>query len=174
MTPEFSHSLTVAEIGHGRSIDLSADEQQRSAIAKRLKLIELKEFRLSAKLSSIAGGIKAVGHISAHVVQRCAATDLAVPARIDEDFDLRFLSDMAPSANAEDEEIEITTEDCDILPLEQGRVDIAEAGVQTLSLALDPFPRHADADRILREKGVLNEDQTGPFSALAQLRSKKD
>lgn len=174
MTPEFSHSLTVAEIGQGRSIDLTADEQQRASISQRLHLIDVRQFSLSAKLSSIAGGIKAVGHIDAEVVQRCAATDLAVPAKISEEFDLRFLTDIAPDTAPEDEEIEINSDDCDILPLEHGRVDIAEAAVQTLSLALDPFPRHPDADRILREKGVLNEDQTGPFAALAQLRAKKD
>jgi uncharacterized metal-binding protein YceD (DUF177 family) len=174
MTPEFSHSLTVAEIGQSRSIDLTADETQRAAIAKRLDLIDVRQFALSATLSSIAGGIKAIGHITADVVQRCAATDMAVPAKLSEKFDLRFLNAAAPDTNPEDEEIEISSDDCDILPLEQGRVDIAEAAVQTLSLALDPFPRHPDADRILREKGVMSEDQTGPFAALAQLRSKKD
>lgn len=174
MTPEFSHSLTVAEIGQSRSIELVADEAQRAAVAKRLDLIELKALSLTAKLSSIAGGVKAIGHMNAHVVQRCAATDLAVPYKISEDFDLRFLNDVDPAAASEDEEIEISSDDCEVLPLENGRVDVAEAAVQTLSLALDPFPRHPDADRILREKGVMTEEQSGPFAALAALQTKKD
>lgn len=59
-----------------------------------------------------------------------------------------------------------------MLPLEGDRIDLGEAAVQTLSLALDPFPRHPDADRILAEKGVLSEEQAGPFAALAKLRGK--
>src|SRR3546814_19856283 len=74
-----------------------------------------------------------------------------------------------PVTEAE-EEVEIDSADCDILPLEGDRADLGEAAVQTLSLALDPFPRHPDADRILVEKGVPREEQAGPFSARAQLR----
>src|SRR3546814_12887337 len=76
-----------------------------------------------------------------------------------------------PVTEAE-EEVEIDSADCDILPLEGDRADLGEAAVQTLSLALDPFPRHPDADRILVEKGVLSEEQAGPFAALAKLRGK--
>jgi uncharacterized metal-binding protein YceD (DUF177 family) len=174
MTPEFTHSLTVAEIGQGRTVELTADEAQRAAVAARLSLIDLKTLSFTAKLTSIAGGVKAIGHLDAHVVQRCAATDLAVPAKISEDFDLRFLNDVDPAAAAEDEEIEISSDDCEVMPLENGRVDVAEAAVQSLSLALDPFPRHPDADRILREKGVITEGQAGPFAALAALKAKND
>ena len=107
------------------------------------------------------------------MVQACAATDLPVPAAIVEPFDLRFLRDVDAPVG-EDEEIEIGSEDLDLLPLEGDRVDLGEAAVQTLSLALDPFPRHPDADRILAEKGVLSEDTAGPFAALAKLRGKPD
>ena len=101
----------------------------------------------------------------------CAATDLPVPATMTEPFDLRFLRDVDAPVGEEDE-IEIGSDDLDLLPLEGDRVDLGEAAVQTLSLALDPFPRHPDADRILAEKGVLSEDAAGPFAALAKLRGK--
>ena len=174
MTNEFSHMLTVAEIGQGRDVSLTADEAQRAAIAKRLDLIELKSFSLEAKLGSVAGGVKAKGVVKAQVVQACAATDLPVSAKITEEFDLRFLRNLDQQDVAEDEEIEITSDDCEILPLEQERVDIGEVGVQSLSLALDPFPRHPDADRILAEKGILTEEQAGPFAALAALKGKPE
>src|SRR3546814_12223240 len=77
-----------------------------------------------------------------------------------------------PVTEAE-EEVEIDSADCDILPLEGDRADLGEAAVQTLSLALDPFPRHPDADRILVEKGVLSEEQAGPFEALARRSEKR-
>jgi uncharacterized metal-binding protein YceD (DUF177 family) len=169
--PEFSHVVTLAEAAQGRTMRLEADEAVRAAIAKRLDLVALDRFVVTAEVRAVAGGMAAKGEIEAAVVQGCAATALPVPAKLTEPFDLRFLTGAEPVVDP-DEEIEISDGDCDILPLEDDRVDIGEAAVQTLSLALDPFPRHPDADRILAEKGVLREEQAGPFAALAKLRGK--
>lgn len=170
-TPEFSHIVTLADAAQGRSLTLDADEAARAAIAKRLGLVSLDRFAVTADVRTVAGGIAATGAVDARFVQSCAATDLPLPAKIHEPFDLRFLKGANPEGDGDDE-IEISDADCDILPLEGDRVDVGEAAVQTLSLALDPFPRHPDADRILAEKGVLSEEQAGPFAALAKLRGK--
>lgn len=169
--PELSHIVTLADAMQGRKVALDTDEATRAAIAKRLGLIALDRFVVEAEVFAVAGGIAARGSITAEVVQACAATDLPVPTHIADPFDLRFLRDIGADAS-EEEEVEISADDCDVLPLEGDRVDIGEAAVQTLSLALEPFPRHPDADRILAEKGVLTEEQAGPFGALAQLRDK--
>lgn len=170
-TPEFPLVVTLADAAHGRTISVEADAEARARIAARLGLIALGRFTLTAEVRAVAGGIAAKGEIRAEVTQSCAATALPVPATIAEPFDLRFLRDVDVPAS-EDEEIEISSEDCDLLPLEGDRADLGEAAVQTLSLALDPFPRHPDADRILAEKGVLSEEAAGPFAALAKLRGK--
>lgn len=169
--PEFSHIVTLADAGQGRDVAIEADEAARAAIARRLGLVALDRFIVKAEIRAVAGGIATRGEVDAHVVQSCAATDLPVPARLSEPFDLRFLRDVGAEASAE-EEIEIADADCDILPLEGDRIDLGEVGVQTLSLALAPFPRHPDADRILAERGVLSEEQAGPFAALAKLQGK--
>lgn len=168
---EFPLIVTLADAAHGRAISVEADADARAAIARRLGLVALDRFTLSAEVRTVAGGLGAKGEVSADVVQACAATDLPVPATIAEPFDLRFLRDVDAPAS-EDEEIEIGSDDLDLLPLEGDRVDLGETAVQTLSLALDPFPRHPDADRILAEKGVLSEEAAGPFAALAKLRGK--
>ncbi len=171
--PEFPLIVTLADAAHGRAISVEADADARAAIARRLGLVALDRFALTAEVRAVAGGIAAKGDVHAKVVQACAATDLPVPATIAEPFDLRFLRDVDAPAG-EDEEIEIDSDDLDLLPLEGDRIDLGEAAVQTLSLALDPFPRHPDADRILTEKGVLSEEAAGPFAALAKLRGKPD
>lgn len=168
--PEFSHVVTLTEAGQGRDVELTADEAARGRIAKRLDLVEISSFELTAAVRAVAGGMAVRGEVKAELVQSCAASGLPVPATIAEPFDLKYLRDMA--AGAEDEEIELGAEDIDVLPLEHDRVDLGEVAVQTLSLALDPYPRHADADRILAEKGVLSEEQAGPFGALAALKGK--
>ena len=170
--PEFPHPVTLAEAAQGRSVALEADAAARAAIAKRLGLLELPRFALRAEVRAVAGGMAAHGVVEADVVQSCAATGLPVSTRLSEPFDLRFLRDVDAEPEAVEEEVEIGSADCDTLPLENDRIDLGEAAVQTLSLALDPFPRHPDADRILAEKGVLSEEQAGPFAALARLRGK--
>lgn len=171
---EFTHRLALSDVARGKAVALSADADARAAIARRLGLMALDRFTLEAEVRGIAGGAAAKGQIKAKVVQACAATGLPVPATITESFDLRFLRDVLPGAPVEEEEVEITTEECDILPLEGEALDLGEAAVQTLSLALDPFPRHPGANRILAEKGVLNEAQAGPFAALAALHDKPE
>ncbi|MHA4839105.1 YceD family protein [Sphingopyxis sp. MSC1_008] len=171
--PEFSLVVTLADAAHGRTLSVEADTETRARIARRLALVALDRFVVTGEVRAIAGGIGAKGEVQAKVVQACAATDLPVPATIVEPFDLRFLRDVDAPVG-EDEEIEIGSEDLDLLPLEGDRADLGEAAVQTLSLALDPFPRHPDADRILAEKGVLSEGAAGPFAALAKLRGKPD
>ena len=172
-TSEFPQIVTLADAAHGRTIAVEADADAREAIARRLGLVALDRFSLAAEVRVVAGGIAAKGEVRADVVQACAATDLPVPATLAEAFDLRFLRDMDAPAS-EDDEIEIGSEDLDLLPLDGDRIDLGEAAVQTLSLALDPFPRHPDATRILAEKGVLSEEAAGPFAALAKLRGKPD
>lgn len=167
--PEFSLVLTVSDAAQGRDIAVEADAETRARIAKRLGLIAVDRFALTAEVRAVAGGIGVKGAVQAALVQPCAATGLPVPATLAEPFDLRFLRDVDAPVDA-DEEIEISSEDCDLLPLDGDRIDLGEAAVQTLSLALDPFPRHPDADRVLAEKGVLSEDAAGPFAALAKLR----
>ena len=171
ISPEFSHVVTLAEAGAGKAITLDADGSARAAIAGRLELVELERFEADIEVRAVAGGIGLRGEVRARLVQSCAATGLPVPATIAEPFDLKFLRDIAVD-DVEDMEIELGSEEIDVLPLEHDRVDLGEVAVQTLSLALDPFPRHPDADRILAEKGVLSEEQAGPFAALAALKNK--
>lgn len=164
--------MTLADAAQGRALTLEADEAARAAIARRLGLTELNQFVVRADVRAIAGGIGVKGSVSARLVQPCAATDLPVPASITENFDLKYLREFGPAEVEPDMEIELDGEEIDVLPLEQDRVDVGEVGVQTLSLALDPYPRHPDASRILAEKGVLSEEAAGPFAALAALRGK--
>ena len=49
-------------------------------------------------------------------------------------------------------------------------IDLVEAVAQTLVLALNPFPRSADAETVLEQAGASDGLATGPFAALAALR----
>lgn len=166
---EFSHLVAHDAIGRSGAIAASADEAQRAAIAARLGLVSVVRFDVGAELAPTAEGARLTGTVAAEVVQSCAATGLPVPASVTAPFALRYVTALEVPGDAE-EEIELGDEDLDTMAFEPGGVDVGEAAVQTLALALDPFPRHADADAILRQRGVLSEGQAGPFAALAALK----
>lgn len=170
IAPEFSYPVAVAEMGGTQRVDIAADGAARARIAERLNLISLDDFHVRADVRLIAGGVAVHGMVKAKLEQRCAATDLPLPVDVDAPFDLQYLRDAGTADSAEAEEVEISGDDCDVLPLEDEAFDLGEAAVQSLSLALDPFPRHRDADRLLAEKGIHSEAQAGPFAALAALR----
>jgi hypothetical protein len=90
----------------------------------------------------------------------------AIPATIDEPVALLFV---AEGSAGEDEEIELDEGALDTVPYEGGTIDLGEAAAETMALALDPFPRSANAAAVLREAGVLTEEEAKPKGALAGL-----
>lgn len=167
-TPEFSRTVRVDTIGdRARAIEIAADENERVALARRFGLITLARLEGKVEVVRAAGGIKANGRISAAVEQACVATGEAVPATIDEPFELLFVTGQGDDPA---EEVELSEEELDIVEYDGQAVDLGEALAQTLALALDPFPRSPDADAALRAAGVLSEEEAGPFGALAGLK----
>ncbi|MEI9850200.1 MAG: YceD family protein [Sphingomonas sp.] len=94
--------------------------------------------------------MRARGHLSAEVTQACVVTGDPVPAKIEEDFDLRF----APEPGDGAEEIELSDAECDTVFYSGNAIDPGRAAAETLALALDPFPRGPRAEAALREAGV--------------------
>ena len=166
---EFSHLVAHDVIGRGGPVALAADASQRAAVAARLGLVAVDRLDVAATLEATAEGARLSGSVTADVEQHCAATGLSIPARVVAPFALRYVAALDLPGEPE-VEVELGDEDLDTMAFEPGGVDVGEAAVQTLALALDPFPRHPDADRILKERGVLSEGQAGPFAALAALK----
>lgn len=169
MTPEFSRPHRLDTIGAGESrVAIEADAGERAALARRFGLIALDRLAADYTVRRDAAGILARGHLSGAVVQACSVTGDPVPAKIEEDFAIRFL----PEGSAEGDEVELSAEDCDTVFYTGGAIDLGEAAAETLALALDPFPRSPGAEAALREAGVLSEEEAGPFAALAALKKK--
>lgn len=164
---DFAHHLSLAQIRDGERLDLQADEAEREAIAERLRLPSLARFDAHVTLSRDGERVQAAGRIKAQLEQSCVATGEPFPASIDEPFDLLFLPEPTTAA---DEEIELREDELDIIFHDGATIDLGAALADTLALALDPYPRCADADSALREAGVLTEEQASPFAVLAKLR----
>ena len=169
---DFAHRLPLDQIRDGDRIDFSADEQQRQSVAERLGLLSLDRLEAHAVLGREDQRIRATGRLKASLEQACVATGDAVPAHIDEPFELMFLPE--PEVGRPDEEIELGESDLDTIFHDGAAIDLGAAVVDTLALALDPYPRSAGADAALKEAGVLTEDEVSPFAALAALKGRKD
>ncbi|PKP89985.1 MAG: hypothetical protein CVT77_16330 [Alphaproteobacteria bacterium HGW-Alphaproteobacteria-16] len=171
MTPEFARPHRIDTIGAGESrVAIAAEEAERAALAKRFGLISIDHLRAELAVRRDSAGIVATGHLSGAVVQPCSVTGDPVPAKVEENFTIRFLPEGAVAAAAD--EVELDDADCDTVFYTGSAIDLGEAAAQTLALALDPFPRSPNAEGALREAGVLKEDETGPFAALAALKNK--
>ena len=107
------------------------------------------------------------GRIRASLSQYCVATGDPVPALLDEPLAIRFVPEPVVAPNSE---IELEAEDCDSMFYDGQGIDLGEAVAQSLGLALDPYPRSADAQDQLRAAGVKAEDELMPLGALAGLK----
>jgi len=156
-----------------RSIVLSADADERAALARRFGLVSIDRLEAEGATRRAGAIVHFAGRLVADVVQTCIATGDPLPAHVASDFVLRFVPEEMVAT--EEEEFELDEADCDTLPYDGGAIDLGEAVAETLLLALDPFPRGPDADAVLREAGVRQEGEeepSGPFAALKGLIGK--
>lgn len=173
MTPhEFSRTLRTDTIGaQPRTLEVIADEGERAALARRFGIAAIDSLAAEVSVARAETDIIATGRIRAAVVQSCVVTAEPVPARVDETFAVRFRPEPAATA-APDEEIELGEEEMDVIFHDGALVDVGEAVAQTLALNLDPYPRAPQAAEALREAGVQDAAQAGPFGKLAALKNK--
>jgi uncharacterized metal-binding protein YceD (DUF177 family) len=168
----FAHRLPIDRVRDGERIDIAAGEDERRGIAERLGLPSLDRLEAHATLTRDGAAIRAEGRVAAALVQSCVVTGDPVAAHIDEPFAVAFLPE--PMSGSHDEEIELGDKDCDVMFHDGATIDLGAAVIDTLALALDPYPRSAGAEAALKEAGVLSEELAGPFAALAKLRGGSD
>lgn len=167
---DFAHRLPLDQIRDGDRIDLGADDEERASVVERLALLSLDRLEAHAALSRDGQRVRATGRLKASLEQSCVATGDAVPAHIDEPFELLFVPE--PTAGRADEEIELGEADLDTVFHDGSAIDLGGAVIDSLALALDPYPRSAGADAALKEAGVMTEEEASPFAALAALKEK--
>ena len=169
--PEFSRPLRIDTLGsEPRRMEIAAEEAERAALAQRFGFVSID--RLSAELDVWRTGdeVRASGHIEGRVVQTCVASGQPVPEEVDARFDIFFRPQ--PARAREEDEVELSHEEMDVVFYDGASIDVGEAVAESLSLSLDPYPRAPGADSVLQDAGVKSEEEAGPFGALAALRDK--
>ena len=170
-TPEFSRPVRLDQLGRqAQPVTIRADAKEREALARRFNLLSLGRLEAEYSLAGEGAAVVARGRVRAKLAQACVATGLPVPESIDTDLLLRFV---AESASEPGDELEIDSEDCDVIGFDGQLIDMGEAVAETMALAMTPYPRSPEADTYLRDAGVLTEEQASPFAALLSLRDQK-
>jgi uncharacterized metal-binding protein YceD (DUF177 family) len=165
---EFSHVFKLSEIGsHSHDIRLSADAHARAGLMARFDLAALDSLEAEISLKPEAADIVATGRFTAKLAQYCIASNDPVPALLDEPINIRFIPE--PIGGSEID-IELLAGDCDTMFQDGQTIDLGEAVAQSLGLAVDPYPRSPNAEKILKAAGVKSEDEVAPLGALSSLK----
>ena len=170
MSRHFDDPVKLDQIGQGLRVDISASDAEREDIARRLGLVSLDRLEAHAILSRDGERVHVEGRVQASLGQSCVVTGEPVPAHVDEAFAVDILPE--PRVGQPEAEIELGADDCDIMFHDGASIDLGAVVVDSLALALEPYPRSAGAEAALKEAGVISEEEAGPFAALAALRDK--
>jgi len=168
----FRRLVAVAKVGEsGLAQTVEAKPGEVEKIAAYLDLVEVRSLKADVKLSRWRGkGLRIAGKLMADVTQSCVVTLDPVEAKIEAEFERRFLPDDDLTRDQEGEHEVFVDPEGEDPPEPLGRdVDLGEILVEELSLNLDPYPRkpgvefHGDAANTPREN---------PFAKLAKLKPK--
>ena len=166
--PAWSVPVAVAAVPEtGRRLDLVADDAARGAIAKAAGLAALPRLEAGFDLTRQgADGLRAVGRVSATVVQNCVVTLEPIESQIDEAVDLVFLPDVAPPAGGGGP-CRPSRPMSRPEALRDGVVDLGAVATEFLLLGIDPYPRKPGA---VFDAPPAGDPVSHPFAALAALK----
>ncbi len=175
--PEFSRPVRVDEVGADEvAVEVQARAGERRALARRLDLLSLERLAAEARIQRavVSGTFGLRVKFVADVVQSCVVTLEPLPAHIEDSFELVY----APENKIPAEKAEVVLTQADESrpePLREGVIDVGEAVVEHLALALDPYPRKPGValDDVLEGRGRDSgaEDES-PFVVLRRWKEK--
>jgi uncharacterized metal-binding protein YceD (DUF177 family) len=165
----WSHRTTaIPEIGLHLSV--AATEAERLAIAKELGLLSCEAVEVDYTIRALGmSRCRFTGHLRARLTQACVATLEPLPRSIEEEFEVEFwpAGSLPEMVDAEVEALSVP----DVEPIEHGTVGVGRVVFETLSAALDPYPRKCGASLEWRDPERADETGArGPFEALKKLK----
>lgn len=153
---EMSRPVAVERIGAaGLEQSVAATEAELGLIATRLLIPSVRALDCSFRLRRLPEGvIAAEGTLAARVVQTCVVSLEEFEQAVSDRFEVHFVPEGTEST---DDDLEAP----DQIGYAEGAIDLGEAAVQQLALALDPYPRKPGA-----EPAAPLDEASGPFAAL--------
>jgi uncharacterized metal-binding protein YceD (DUF177 family) len=157
----------------GRDLSFAVADEERAALADRLAITSVEKLEIRLHALRFKGGMRVSGRLDAEVVQPSVVSLEPVRQSISEPFDRVFLPGGEKSfAGPAGAEVFVDLEGEDLPDhFEGAEADLSDLIVETLALAIDPYPRAegetlADAD--------MPDDEDAPESPFAALKKLKD
>lgn len=155
----------------GLTRERAASEAERRAIASVLGLPDVGRLAATYRISAITGGgWRLKGHLSADITQNCVVTLEPVAQMVEDDFDVEFWREAAPEDGGEDQSVLVGP---DVERFDGEKIDAGRIVFETLSAALDPYPRKAGVEFDWADKAAANPEKTSPFAVLSRLKDRK-
>lgn len=133
---------------------VEADAAERIAVAHRLNEPAIESFTCRFRLSEAdkKGRVTAEGLLAARLTRTCVVTLEEFPVVVAEQFTVRFV----PAETGDEQpDLELDLDADDDVPYDGVTIDLGEAAIEQLALALDPYPRKPGAER---PPGVVRGD----------------
>ena len=163
MPPELSRPLVLGQVpSAGREMEISATPAEAAALAIRFGIPEVRRLGARLRLAPEANGpVMVTGEISATVVQLCVVSQDPVVEQVAARVSLRLLPAGRAATDTPDDLVdEIET---------GGQVDLGDLVAEEVALALNPYPRHPDAEM----PPEASDPEENPFAALAALKGRQ-
>lgn len=170
-SPELHRPVALGQIGPaGLEREVTATPQECAAIARRLLIPAVSRLACRYRLAQQPGGVVvADGTLAAQVTRECVVSLDEFETELAETFRVRFVPEDQYDAEADPLDLEADDE----IPYAGAHLDLGEAAVEQLALALDPYPRKPDAappDAAAPDEAAGDGDPpaASPFAALAR------
>jgi uncharacterized metal-binding protein YceD (DUF177 family) len=176
---ELSRPLKTDKIPQGGIKEhIVARPEERAALAKRLKILDLLRFEAHVDVDPERDSMLVVsGTLFAEVVQQCVVTLEPITEEVRERFDLLYAPAHTIKQDADgnlgDGEAELPE------PIENGVLDLGEVVAQQLAMAINPYPRKEGAiwqDIVVEpppEDHVTNKAKN-PFAKLKLVKNERE
>ncbi len=159
----------------GRDLALAVDAADRLAIAEQLHITAVEKLEVKLHAVRFKGGMRVTGRLIATTVQPSVVSLEPVVQEIAEPIERVFLPGGEKAyAGPADAEIFVDLEGEDVPDhFEGNEADLSALIIETLSLALDPYPRQpGESLGALRDDGDTESDL--PFAGLKILKTPED
>ena len=158
----------------GRELKLLVAAKERAALAEHLGITSIERLEVHLHALRFQGGMRVTGRVQAEIVQPSVISLEPVSQSISEPIDRIFLpggeKDYAGPAGAE-VFVDLEGEE---LPdhFEGTEADLSDLVVETLALAIDPYPRAPGETVEGLGVEVIEDAPESPFAALEKLKNK--
>ena len=149
----------------------TATQVELAALTAALEVLSCDQLTSDFVIRGIGGGrFRLAGTLSAQLTQSCVVTLEPIQQTVEGSFDVEF-SPVGNLPESTEDEIEALGA-AEIEPIEHGRIDAGRIVFETLSAAVNPYPRKSGAafETDADDSGAAG--QGGPFAALKILKDR--